>query len=283
MDFHAIPGGEQTFVCSQAGEGPDAVLIHGFPDTPHSFSDVQAALAAGGWRVTVPWLRGYHPNTIVPGRGYDPETLGRDVLELLDAIGASRALIVGHDWGALSAYAAAALAPERVAGIAAIGVPHPSTLSRTPAALWSVRHFFLLKAPWAASSCRRANFAYFDRLYRRWAPNWSGPEREESVERAKQALSSPQTLNGAISYYRDLPLGRVALLEHPPHTPGLIIGGTRDVASVELYERTAARMPPPSRALIVERAGHWPHREAEAVVVAELLAWARELGVSADR
>ena len=283
MDFHTIPGEDQTFVCSQEGEGPDAVLVHGFPDTPHSFAAVQAALAGGGWRVTLPWLRGYHPNTIVPGRRYDPETLGRDVLDLLDAIGASRALLVGHDWGALSAYAAAALAPERVDGIVAIGVPHPSVLSRTPAALWAVRHFFVLKAPWAASTCRRANFAYFDRLYSRWAPNWSGPERAESVGRAKQALSSPHTLMGAISYYRDLPLGRVALLDRPPQTPGLIVGGTRDVAPVELFERTAALLPPPSRALIVERAGHWPHREAEAVVVPELLAWARELGVSADR
>ena len=88
---------------------------------------------------------------------------------------------------------------------------------------------------------------------------------------------------GAISYYRDLPLGRVALLDRPSLTPGLIIAGTHDVAPVELFERTAALLPPPSRALIVEGAGHWPHREAETVVVPELLAWARELGVSADR
>src|SRR5436305_1290604 len=155
MDFHTIPGEDQTFICSQEGEGPDAVLVHGFPDTPHSFAAVQAAFAGGGWRVSVPWLRGYHPNTIVPGRRYDPETLGRDVLDLLDAIGASRALLVGHDWGALSAYAAAALAPERVAGIVAIAVPHPSTLSRTPAALWAVRHFFLLKACVAAARVLR--------------------------------------------------------------------------------------------------------------------------------
>jgi len=70
MDFHTIPGEDQTFVCSQEGEGPDAVLVHGFPDTPHSFAALQAALSGGGWRVTVPWLRGYHPNTIVPGRRY---------------------------------------------------------------------------------------------------------------------------------------------------------------------------------------------------------------------
>ena len=69
-----------------AGEGPDVVLLHGFPDTPHSWSGIEAALVGAGWRVTVPWLRGYHPDTIVAGRRYDPETLGHDGLELLDAI-----------------------------------------------------------------------------------------------------------------------------------------------------------------------------------------------------
>lgn len=76
-----------------------------------------------------------------------------------------------------------------------------AVLRRTPAALWAVRHFLALKLPWAARTCRRNDFAYFDRLYRRWAPGWSGPEREETMNRAKRALSSPATLAGAIAYY----------------------------------------------------------------------------------
>ena len=64
------------------------MLLHGFPDTPYSSPEIEAVLVDAGWRVTVPWLRGYHRETIVPGRRYDAETLGRDGLGVLDAIGA---------------------------------------------------------------------------------------------------------------------------------------------------------------------------------------------------
>jgi pimeloyl-ACP methyl ester carboxylesterase len=277
MEFRTIAAGDQPFVISQEGDGPDIVLLHGFPDTPYSFSQLQGELLGAGWRVTVPWLRGYHPETIVAGRPYDPQTLGRDVLALLDAIGVPRAVVVGHDWGALETYVAATLAPERVRGMVTLGIPHPSVLRRTPASLWAVRHFFALKLPWAPRSLSRNDFAYLEKLYGRWAPNWSGPEREQSIAQAKQALSSEETLNGAIDYYRALPLGGSRLLDVPPAVPGLIVGGTRDVAAPELYSASAALLPAPSRALIVEGAGHWPHREDAAAVVPEIVAFVGEL------
>jgi pimeloyl-ACP methyl ester carboxylesterase len=271
MEFRTVTTGTQPFVISQEGDGPDIVLLHGFPDTPYSFVELQRELLGAGWRATVPWLRGYHAETIVAGRPYDPETLGRDVLALLDAIGVPRAVVVGHDWGALATYVAATLAPERVRGMVTLGIPHPSVLRRTPASLWAVRHFFALKLPWAARSLSRDDFAYMERLYGRWAPNWSGAEREETIAQAKRALSSPATLNGAIDYYRALPLGGTRLLEQPPAVPGLIVGGTRDVASAELYRASAALLPAPSRALVVDGVGHWPHREDAARVVPEIV------------
>jgi pimeloyl-ACP methyl ester carboxylesterase len=276
MDFHTISSGGQPHVVSTAGQGRDLVLLHGFPDTPYSWDEIEQTLVGEGWRVSVPWLRGYRQETIVAGRRYDPEMLGRDVLALLDAIGASSAVIVGHDWGALMAYAAAALAPERVRAIATFAIPHPSVLERSPAALWAVRHFLLLKLPWAARVCRRNDFAYLDRLYRRWAPSWSGPERDENVSRAKQALSSPATLAGAIDYYRDLPLGKPpAVTAVVPQVQGLVVGGAEDLAEVKLFRRTAELLAQPSRALIVDGAGHWPHREKAALVVPELVDFLR--------
>jgi pimeloyl-ACP methyl ester carboxylesterase len=271
MEFETISGGGQPFVVSQQGEGPDIVLVHGFPDTPYGFADLRAELVQAGWRVTVPWLRGYHPETIVPGRPYDFETLGRDGLALLDAIGAQRAVFVGHDWGALMTYVIATIAPERVRGMVTLAIPHPSLLERTPASLWAARHFIGLKLPWAAHSVRRGNLAYLDTLYSRWAPNWSGPARDETVRLAKQALFSSETLNGALDYYRALPLGGSRLLDKPPPVPGLIVGGTADIAPVDLFRATPALLPAPSRALIVEGAGHWPHRENAPLVSAEIL------------
>ena len=58
MEFRTISSGAQPFVVSQEGEGPDIVLVHGFPDTPYSYAELQAELVRSGWRVTVPWLRG---------------------------------------------------------------------------------------------------------------------------------------------------------------------------------------------------------------------------------
>jgi pimeloyl-ACP methyl ester carboxylesterase len=266
------------FVVSQSGSGPDVVLLHGFPDTPHSYAELESALVAAGWRVTVPWLRGYHPETIVRGRPYDAVTLGHDVLELLAALEVQRAVIVGHDWGALAAYVAAALAPERVRGLVTLGIPHPSLLSRTPASLFAVRHFIALKLPWAARSARRNNFAYFDRLYSRWAPNWSGSARQESLDHVKAALASPQTLEGAIDYYRALSFGSPPpQLARPAPVPGLIVGGTADLVAAELFTATAALLPAPSRALIVAGAGHWPHREDPSLVVPEIRSFLGEL------
>ena len=271
MDFRTIDAGGQPFVVSQEGEGPDIVLVHGFPDTPHGFAGLQAELVRAGWRVTVPWLRGYHAETIVPGRPYDFETIGRDGIALLDAIGAQQAVFVGHDWGALMTYVIATIAPERLRGMVTLAIPHPSLLERTPASLYKARHFIGLKLPWAAHSMRRGNFAYLDKLYSRWAPNWSGAARDETVRVAKQALFSSETLNGALDYYRALPLGGSRLLEKPPAVPGLIVGGTADVVGADLYRATPALLPAPSRALIVEGAGHWPHRENATLVSGEIV------------
>ncbi len=278
MEFQTIDGADgQRFVVSQAGEGPDVVLLHGFPDTPHAFADLQTALVAAGWRVTVPWLRGYHPDTLVAGRSYDPETLGRDALALLDAIRAPRAALVGHDWGALITYVAATLAPERIRAMVTVAIPHPSLLQRSLGSLWRVRHFIALKLPWAASAVKRNDFAYLETLYSRWSPNWSGPEREASILQVKQAFSTETTLQGAIDYYRALPLGGSRLLERPPAVPGLIVGGTADIGDAQLFADTAKLLPEPSRALIIERAGHWVHREDADTVVPEIVSFLAQL------
>jgi pimeloyl-ACP methyl ester carboxylesterase len=281
VEFRVVSGGGLQHVVSVRGDGPDVVLLHGFPDTPHSFSELEAALVDAGWRVTASWLRGYRPETISAGRRYDPETLGRDGLAVLDALGASKAVLVGHDWGALIAYVAATLAPERIRAIVTLALPHPSCLPRTPSSLWAARHFLELKLPWAEWAARRNDFALFDKLYRRWAPGWSGPEREQSLRLVKQALSDDRTLAGALSYYRDLPLAPLPLLARVPPVAGLIVGGTRDLAAPALFRATADRLPPPSRALLVEGAGHWPHRERASAVVPELLAFLARLDVVA--
>jgi pimeloyl-ACP methyl ester carboxylesterase len=278
VEFRTLPGGgSRRHVVSTSGDGPDVVLLHGYPDTPRSWADYEPALRDAGWRVSVPWLRGYHPDTIVPGLPYDPETFAHDVLDLLDTIEAPKAVVVGHDWGALAAYAAATLDPQRVVAIVPVGLPHPIHLDRSPRGLWAGRHLFRHKLPGAARVTRRRDFARLDMLYRRWAPTWSGPARDRSLAAVKDAFVAPGTLEAALGYYRDLPLSGSPVLERVPDVPGLVVGGTEDGGQPAGYARTAAEMPPPSRALVVEGTGHWPHREATDRVMPEVLAFLGEV------
>jgi pimeloyl-ACP methyl ester carboxylesterase len=91
----------QTWRYFKLGNGhQDVVLVHGFPDTPQSWWDIATALAEFGYRVTVPYLWGYHPDTLVPGRSLKAAEIGEDVIGLMDALEIEEAVLVGHDWGA---------------------------------------------------------------------------------------------------------------------------------------------------------------------------------------
>ncbi len=264
----------QAFVFAESGEGPPVLLMHGFPDTPHGWERTANALADAGHRAVRPWLRGYHPETIVPDRSYDVVTLGRDPLALLDALGEREAVLVGHDWGAVLAYSAATQAPERVRAIVPIAFPHPVDLPRNPATLWDARHFVGLNMPLAERRVRRSGFAYLDRVYRRWAPVWTGPDRDASLAAAKRALSDPRTLREALGYYRAVSLRAPPEVRRRPSVPGLVVAGTTDL-DPSVYRATAAGLGPGSDSLIAAGAGHWPHREQEDAFIARLLEFLR--------
>jgi pimeloyl-ACP methyl ester carboxylesterase len=278
QEWSTIAAGDgQRFVFAEAGDGPPVILIHGFPDTPHGWERIAAGLADAGYRAVRPWLRGYRPETIVEGRGYDALTLGSDPIAFLDALGEREAILVGHDWGASMVYGAATLHPDRVRAIVPIAIPHPSLLPRDPRTLWAARHFFALKMPWAEGSVRRADFAYLETLYGRWAPNWAGPARERSLADVKDAFRDERSLSGALDYYRALSPRTPPELAQPPSIRGLVVGGTTDILGADLYERTARLLGPGSDSLIVEGAGHWPHREGEDAFLARLISFVGEV------
>ena len=264
----------QRFVYSDTGEGPLVVLLHGFPDTPRGWESTRGALNDAGYRTIVPYLRGYHPDTIVPGRAYGAPETSEDAVRLLDAVGAERAVLVGHDWGASIAYRAAALAPERVRALCAVAIPHPRLLARSLGLLWRGRHFITLRLPSGPWLARREDFAYLDTLMRRWAPNWSGPEREQSLADVKRCFADPQVLRAALGYYRDASLGEdLAAIAQP----ALVVGGTTDIIDTQAFTRSPEVFEGPCEVLICEGAGHWPHREDEAGFQARLTAFLASL------
>ena len=121
--------GDLTFDVIDRGpaDGPPVVLLHGFPQFNTSWEPVMDRLVAQGYRCLAPNQRGYSPRARPPRRrDYRLPYLAEDVLALIDAIGGGPVHLVGHDWGAAAAWQVAATAPERVATLTALSVPHPA-------------------------------------------------------------------------------------------------------------------------------------------------------------
>lgn len=107
--------GPLTFTAYEMGAGPLVLLLHGFPDGPETFRHQLPALAAAGYRAVAVTLRGYEHSSLPPDGSVRVADLAADVFGWMDAMDEARAHLIGHDWGATIAYAAAKLRPERVA------------------------------------------------------------------------------------------------------------------------------------------------------------------------
>ena len=110
---------------SGPADGPVVLLLHGFPECWYSWRHQLVALAAAGFRVVAPDQRGYGRSDAPAAiDAYTVLHLVGDAIGVLDAVGAERAVVVGHDWGAPVAWHTALLRPDRVRGVVALSVPH---------------------------------------------------------------------------------------------------------------------------------------------------------------
>jgi len=258
-----------NFAYLDEGSGPLVLMLHGFPDTAHTWDHLRPRIAAKGYRAVSPFMRGYHPSGI-PDRDVDQETLARDPLALIDALGASDAVIIGHDWGASAAYGAAGLDPDRVRKLFVIGIPHPATLKPSLKKLWTVRHFALYKVPGAPGRFARDDFAALPDIYRRWSPAWSPDPTEFDAVRA--SFSNPASLNAAFGYYRKLSPVPTESLKARIRVPTVVFAGLDDPIVAPADYRTAARMFDDEYIVEEVRGGHFMHREHPDAFAERLLA-----------
>ena len=252
------------FTCVESGppDGPLALLLHGFPDTPHGWTPVVQALAEDGFHVVAPFMRGYAP-TEVPRAAVTLDDLSGDALALIASLGHDRArVLVGHDWGAATAYLAASVEPGRIERLVAIGVPHPATLKPTARLLWAGRHFFTLRLPGAAARMRRRGFALVDTYYRRWSPTWDfGSEETAPV---KEVFADPRSLDCAIGYYRASRLGTppAGFRGRKITVPTLAIAGADDPSIAPAAYEAAQRKFMGTYRVHSLPGGHFVHRES---------------------
>ena len=224
-ELHFVDANGLRFAYLEEGTGPLVLMLHGFPDTPHTWDDLRSRIAAKGYRAVSPFMRGYHP-TAIPDRDADQETLARDALALVDALGASEAIVIGHDWGASAAYGAAAVGPERVKKLFVLAIPHPATLKPTLKKLWGVRHFAVYKLPGAPERFARNDFAALPEICRRWSPSWRPDPNEFDPVRA--SFSNRASLNAAFGYYRKLSPIPSASLKARITVPAVVFAGLDD-------------------------------------------------------
>ncbi len=246
------------FAYLEQGHGPLVLLLHGFPDTAHTWDHVRPLIAAKGYRAVSPWTRGYTP-TAIPDRDPDLETLARDALALIGALGEKEAIVIGHDWGGGTAYAAASLDPARVKQLFVVGIPHTATVRPSPLTLWKVRHFIAYKWKGAARRFARNNFAALPAIYKRWSPAWSPDAAEHAAIR--ETFANPASLDAAFGYYRQLRFRPQPFLRKRIEVPTVVFAGLDDVIVHPADYHRAQRMF--SAGYVVEemRGGHFMHRE----------------------
>ncbi len=256
------------FAYFEEGEGPLVLLVHGFPDTAHSWDLARPQLARAGYRAVSPFTRGYAPTEIPKTEDFGAETLGRDVLALIEALGESKAVVVGHDWGASAAYAAAALAPEKIELLITTSIPHPAGVVPTPRIVWALRHFFSLRRSGAAARVRENDFAQIDDLVQRWSPGWKVPPGE--TDAVKKAFAEPGSLEAALGYYRALRPWLPAAHKKRITVPSVSFAGEDDVISPSVFDRAASRFTS-SYEVVRMPGGHFMHRQHPNQFHSELL------------
>lgn len=275
-DFKAgsVTANGLRFATLEAGDGPLALCLHGFPDHARSFRHQLPALAAAGYRAVAPFMRGYAP-TEIPGNGvFQTAALAQDAVELIAALGYSSAVVFGHDWGAVAAYGAAILAPDRVTKLVTAAVPHgPGVLDAFITNYDQQRrswYMFFFQMPFADAAVPHDDFRFLERIWQDWSPGWSYPAAE--MEALKATFRTPGVLQAALGYYRctlNPALQDPALMEtqmrismSPVDVPTLYLHGVRDgCIGAELATGMDALFPRGLRTETIADAGHFLHQE----------------------
>lgn len=189
-------------------DGEAVILLHGWPYDIHSYARVAPQLAAKGYRVIVPYLRGYGSTRFLSAatpRNGQPSAMAADVVALMDTLGIKRAVFAGFDWGARTADIVAALWPERVTSLVSVSgyLIGSQALGKQPLPpqaeqQWWYQFYFATERGRAGYAKNTHDFARL--IWQQASPGWSFSET--SFRQAAAALDNPDHVAITISNYR---------------------------------------------------------------------------------
>lgn len=228
-----------------SADGWPVILSHGFPYDVHGYEEVASILVGAGARVIAPYTRGFGPTTFLSDatlRSGQQAARGRDVIELVDALGLERPILGGFDWGANASCVAAALWPERIGALVSyasydiINVsgqrhPGPPSLERT---CW-YQHLFQSERGRECLTKHRRELCRL--LWEEWSPGWTFDEA--TFARTAASFENPDFVDVVIHCYRHMlgletgdpalqPLEDRLARQPPIRVPAVTIDGTQD-------------------------------------------------------
>ena len=271
---------------------PLAVLLHGFPDTAHTWRHLGPELAAAGYRVAAPFTRGYGPSGLPADGSYHVPALMSDALELHTALeGDERAVLIGHDWGAITANGVAAYDGSPFRRVISLAVPPFEAMNPKPGDI----------ARWARILPRQAamswytmfnqlpalperNFdAYVARLWGKWSPGYAAAV---DLAHLADSVATAEQKAAVIGYYRAglrpwqvlaryRHLGKAAVAM--PRVPLLYLQGADDgCLDARWAAQVSGRLDHGSRVAVIQEAGHFLQLERPDVVNARILEFLSE-------
>lgn len=225
-----------TFEVAEAGEGGHlALCLHGFPELNFSWRHQIPLLAAKGYRVWAPNLRGYGATDRPEGiREYTLDKLTQDVADLIDASGASKVTLFAHDWGGAIAWMFAIMKLRPLERLVVMNLPHPKVFRRESKKWRQMRrswYIYFFQLPWLPEKLlMRGGGTAIGRLFERTScnPELFGPH-VQAIYNA--AAARPYAASAMVNYYRALRHSRPSILgDGKVDIPTLMIWGEEDVA-----------------------------------------------------